>query len=162
MIEFPTHLQSLDRIMIEDLAVRTVIGIFDRERDRCQEVKINITLWTDTRGAASSDRIEDAIDYRDLTKQIIDHVAASSCLLLERLVEEVSALVLENSAIEAAQSGEMNKKATSAAPLSAWPRRSARVQSRAANASSPTSRKGSRVQRVSSSPGRGGVPQNGV
>ncbi len=101
MIEFPTHLQSLDRIMIEDLAVRTVIGIFDRERDRCQEVKINITLWTDTRGAASSDRIEDAIDYREMTKQIIDHVAASSCLLLERLVEEVSALVLENSAIEA-------------------------------------------------------------
>ncbi|NRA75388.1 MAG: FolB domain-containing protein, partial [Planctomycetes bacterium] len=73
MSETP-DLSHCDRIQIEDLIVRTVIGIFDRERDRCQEVVINITLWTDITAAARSDDIEQAVDYRSLTKNIIEHV----------------------------------------------------------------------------------------
>jgi len=94
-------LSHCDRIQIEDLIVRTVIGIFDRERDRCQEVVINITLWTDITAAARSDDIEQAVDYRSLTKNIIEHVKSSHCMLLERLVEEISGLILENEAIVA-------------------------------------------------------------
>jgi len=94
-------LSHCDRIQIEDLVVRTVIGIFDRERDRCQEVVINITLWTDITAAARSDDIEQAVDYRSLTKNIIEHVTSSHCMLLERLVEEISGLILENEAIVA-------------------------------------------------------------
>ncbi|MGE4633285.1 MAG: dihydroneopterin aldolase [Planctomycetota bacterium] len=100
MSETP-DLSHCDRIQIEDLIVRTVIGIFDRERDRCQEVVINITLWTDITAAARSDDIEQAVDYRSLTKNIIEHVKSSHCMLLERLVEEISGLILENEAIVA-------------------------------------------------------------
>ncbi|MEE2856955.1 MAG: dihydroneopterin aldolase [Planctomycetota bacterium] len=100
MSETP-DLSHCDRIQIEDLIVRTVIGIFDRERDRCQEVVINITLWTDITAAARSDDIEQAVDYRSLTKNIIEHVKSSRCMLLERLVEEISGLILENEAIVA-------------------------------------------------------------
>ena len=100
MSETP-DLSHCDRIQIEDLVVRTVIGIFDRERDRCQEVVINITLWTDITAAARSDDIEQAVDYRSLTKNIIEHVTSSHCMLLERLVEEISGLILENEAIVA-------------------------------------------------------------
>jgi FolB domain-containing protein len=97
----PQHLSSLDTIHIEDLVVRTVIGIFDHERDRCQDVLINITIWTDIARAAASDSIEDAVNYRELTKKIIHHVSKSQCLLLERLVQEVSDLILDESQIMA-------------------------------------------------------------
>ena len=96
-----TDLSHCDQIQIEDLVVRTIIGIYDRERDRCQEVTINLTLWTDTRSAARSDDIEQAVDYRALTKTVIDHVKDSRCMLLERLVEEIAILILENRSIVA-------------------------------------------------------------
>ena len=67
-------LSHCDRIQIEDLVVRTIIGIYDRERNRCQDVVVNITLWTDITAAARSDDIEQAVDYRSLTKNIIKHV----------------------------------------------------------------------------------------
>ena len=94
-------LSHCDRIQIEDLVVRTIIGIYDRERNRCQDVVVNITLWTDITAAARSDDIEQAVDYRSLTKNIIKHVEESRCMLLERLVEEISELVLEDAAIVA-------------------------------------------------------------
>ena len=94
-------LTPYDQIKIEDLVVRTIIGIFDRERDRRQEVKINLTLWADIRPAARSDDIEQAVDYRHLTKRIIEHVTDSHCMLLERLTEEIANLVLENQSIVA-------------------------------------------------------------
>jgi len=94
-------LSHCDRIQIEDLVVRTIIGIYDRERNRCQDVVVNITLWTDITAAARSDDIEQAVDYRSLTKNIIKHVEDSRCMLLERLVEEISELVLEDAAIVA-------------------------------------------------------------
>ena len=100
MSETP-DLSHCDRIQIEDLVVRTIIGIYDRERNRCQDVVINITLWTDITAAARSDDIEQAVDYRSLTKNIIKHVEDSRCMLLERLVEEISELVLEDAAIVA-------------------------------------------------------------
>ncbi len=94
-------LSHCDRIQIEDLVVRTIIGIYDRERNRCQDVVVNITLWTDITAAARSDDIEQAVDYRSLTKNVIKHVEESRCMLLERLVEEISELVLEDAAIVA-------------------------------------------------------------
>lgn len=97
----PIDLTPYDQIKIEDLVVRTIIGIFDRERDRRQEVKINLTLWADIRPAARSDDIEQAVDYRQLTKRIIEHVTDSHCMLLERLTEELASLVLENQSIVA-------------------------------------------------------------
>ena len=100
MIE-STDLTAYDQIQVEDLVVRTIIGIYDRERDRCQEVKINLTFWTDIRPAARSDDIEQAVDYRTLTKNIIEHVKESRCMLLERLTEELAVLVLEDPSIVA-------------------------------------------------------------
>ncbi len=97
----PPHLADLDTIQIENLTVRTVIGILDRERDRHQEVCLQLTLWTDIRPAGKSDKIEDAVDYRSLTKKIIEHVAASSCFLIERLAEEIARLVLDEKGVEA-------------------------------------------------------------
>lgn len=97
----PRNLDQLDRIDIEDLAVRSIIGIFDWERVRKQEVLLQIRIYTDSSTAAESDSIEDAVDYKKLTKSVIRFVEESTFSLLETLAEEVSRIALELPGVEA-------------------------------------------------------------
>ncbi|MFV0442658.1 MAG: dihydroneopterin aldolase [Planctomycetaceae bacterium] len=92
-----------DQIHIRDLLVRGILGINDDERTNRQDILLNITLTVDTRPAARSDEIEDAVNYRTLTKQAIDFVESSACLLVERLANEVARLCLADPRVEAAE-----------------------------------------------------------
>ena len=85
-----------DRIEIRDLLVRTIIGVNDYERDHLQDVIISLSLETDTRPAAQSDDIADAVNYRTLTKQVIDSVEQSRHFLVERMAEEIAKLCLSD------------------------------------------------------------------
>ena len=85
----------LDRIHIIDLSVTGIIGIKPDERVNPQEVLVNVTMWVDTRPAAMSDDIEDAANYRTITKAIIGHIEGGEPFLVERLVQEIADLVLE-------------------------------------------------------------------
>ena len=42
----------MDKVIIKDLLVRGIIGVNDWERNRAQDILINVTLFTDTRRAA--------------------------------------------------------------------------------------------------------------
>ncbi len=79
-----------DRIMIKDLLIRAIIGVNDDERENRQDVVINITMYTDTRAAGRSDDIEDTINYRTITKQVISLVEASRYFLVEKMAEEIA------------------------------------------------------------------------
>ncbi|MBF0614724.1 MAG: dihydroneopterin aldolase [Magnetococcales bacterium] len=92
-----------DLIRISDLTVHCVIGIQEWERLTRQEVRITLTLTTDTRSAGTSDRIDDTIDYKALTKQIIAHAEHSTCLLVEALAEQIATLCLTHPRVEAVQ-----------------------------------------------------------
>lgn len=83
-----------DLIYIDDLHVRTIIGINPDERVNRQDVFISLTLETDTRAAAASDDIADAVNYRTLTKDVFEMVEQSEFLLVERLAEEIASLCL--------------------------------------------------------------------
>ncbi len=89
-----------DRILIKDLLLRTIIGINDDERTERQDVLVNLIVETDTRTAGQSDDIADAVNYRTLTKQIIQLVETSRFLLVERLAEEIARVCLADSRIE--------------------------------------------------------------
>ncbi len=80
-----------DRILIRDLALRCVIGVYPEERRAPQDVIINIALDTDTRPAARSDSIEDAVDYKSLKKAIVALVEHSSFQLVETLADRIAA-----------------------------------------------------------------------
>jgi dihydroneopterin aldolase/D-erythro-7,8-dihydroneopterin triphosphate epimerase len=84
-----------DRIHIRDLSVMGIIGINPEERVTEQEVLVNVTLWTDTRPAASSDDIGDAVNYRTITKAMIAHIEGSQPMLVERLAADLAAICLE-------------------------------------------------------------------
>ena len=78
----------MDRIVIKDLLLRGIVGINPRERKRRQDVLINATLFTDTRPAAASDAIEDAVNYRTVAKAMIAHLREGQPFLVERLAAE--------------------------------------------------------------------------
>ncbi len=84
----------MDIVYIRDLKIDTVIGIFDWERRIRQTVSIDLEMATDIRRAAASDDIRDALDYKAVSKRIIAFVTASEFLLVEKLSEEVAAIVL--------------------------------------------------------------------
>jgi len=90
-----------DQILIKDLLLRTIIGINDEERRNRQDVLINIVLYTDTRAAGTSDAVEDAVNYRTLTKRVIERVEASRFFLVEKLAADIAALCLEGSRVAA-------------------------------------------------------------
>lgn len=83
-----------DRIVIKNLFLRTIIGINDDERANRQDVLINLTLETDTRKAGQSDDIADALNYRTMTKRVIELVETSRFFLVEKMAEEIASLCL--------------------------------------------------------------------
>mgnify|MGYP005810877181 FL=1 len=84
----------MDIVYIRDLCIATTIGIYDWEREVRQTVSLDLEMATDIRRAAASDDIQYALNYKAVAKRIIAHVESSNCLLVERLAEEVAALVL--------------------------------------------------------------------
>lgn len=79
-----------DTIEIRDLQVRAIIGTNDWEREERQDVLISVWLSTDTRKAGASDRIEDAINYRDVAKRIKTLAEESTFYLVEKLADEIA------------------------------------------------------------------------
>ena len=93
----------LDRIEIHDLLLRCIVGINDTERKNKQDVLINIVMWADTRRAAETDDIDDSVNYRTVTKQIIEHVEASEYFLVERLVEQIARICAQDERVQRVQ-----------------------------------------------------------
>lgn len=85
-----------DLIRIRDLTLRCIIGIYPEERTQKQDVILQITLRTDMRKAARTDRIEDAMDYKALKKDIVKLVEGSSFQLIETMADRVATLCLQD------------------------------------------------------------------
>ncbi len=86
-----------DRIEIKDLLLRCIIGLNETERKNKQDVLINIVMWTDIRQAAAQDDIDATVNYRTVTKRVIEHVEASQYFLVETLVERLADICLQDS-----------------------------------------------------------------
>ena len=85
----------LDRIMIRDLLVRGIVGINPDERKNRQDILVNVIMWTDTRPAAASDDIADAVNYRTVAKALIAHLEQSEPFLVERLAADLVKICFE-------------------------------------------------------------------
>jgi dihydroneopterin aldolase len=84
----------MDIVFISDLDIETVIGIFDWEREIRQTVRLNIEMNTDVRRAALTDQIEDALDYKSVSKRLIAFVEKSEFGLVETLAERCAEIIL--------------------------------------------------------------------
>jgi FolB domain-containing protein len=86
----------MDKIIIKDLRVTGIIGIYDFERITPQEMLINIVLYTDTRRAAITDDIADCVDYEKMSNLIKAHAQTSKRLTVEALSEDLALICLQN------------------------------------------------------------------
>lgn len=84
----------MDIVYIRDLRVETIIGIYDWEREVRQTISIDLEMATDIRKAASSDAIEDALNYKTISKRVVNFIENSEALLIEKLAEEVAQIVI--------------------------------------------------------------------
>lgn len=93
---------AADRIQIHDLLLRCIVGINPEERVKKQDVIITMTLYSDLRQAGRSDNIDDAVNYKDLTKRVVDHVEASSYFLVEKLAQSIAEIAVREFKVERA------------------------------------------------------------
>ncbi|MDH3760107.1 MAG: dihydroneopterin aldolase [Gammaproteobacteria bacterium] len=83
----------MDIVFIHDLQIETVIGIYDWERKIRQVISLDIEMATDISKAAKSDKIEDALSYKDVAKRLIEFVEQSEYELVEALAEEICKII---------------------------------------------------------------------
>ena len=86
----------MDKILIRDLLARGVIGVYAWERERPQDILINLTIETDLRPAGQRDALQDGIDYDALTRQVLSHVAEARRFTVEALADDIAAICLKN------------------------------------------------------------------
>mgnify|MGYP003536091421 CR=1 FL=1 len=58
-----------DRILIEGLCARCIIGVNSDERTERQDVVIDIDLYTDMSSPGRTDDIRDAVNYKEVKKK---------------------------------------------------------------------------------------------
>lgn len=85
----------MDKVFIKDLLVRGIIGIREWEREKAQDILINVTVFTDTIPAAESDDIVDCVDYSVLAKRIQARAETAQRLTVEALANDLARLCLE-------------------------------------------------------------------
>lgn len=89
-----------DRILIEGLSARCIIGINHDERRERQDVIIDIGISVDLGKPGRSDNIDDALNYRDVKKQVLGFVERSSFCLIEALAEAIADICLGYDGVE--------------------------------------------------------------
>ncbi|HEY5682648.1 MAG TPA: dihydroneopterin aldolase [Sulfuricaulis sp.] len=83
----------MDIIYLHDLKIECIIGIWEWERRIKQTVIIDLDMAADIRQAAANDKIEDTLNYKAVSKRLIDFVGNSQFQLVETLAEKVAELL---------------------------------------------------------------------
>jgi dihydroneopterin aldolase len=94
---------TADRLALRGLRVRGTHGVFDHERRDGQEFVVDATLTLDTRPAAASDDLADAVDYGALAERLAAVVAGEPVNLLERLAQRLADVCLADPRVAAAE-----------------------------------------------------------
>lgn len=84
----------MDIIYVRDLRIETIIGIYEWERRAKQTVSLDLEMGADIRKAAATDSIDNTVNYKAVSKRLIEFVGDSSFFLVEALAERVAEIVL--------------------------------------------------------------------
>ena len=84
-----TYNPKLSIVRVENLRLRSFIGFIDWETEKLQDVIISFSFKYDTAMASKSDDVQDAVDYKKITKGIIDFVDQQSFHLIEALANKI-------------------------------------------------------------------------
>ncbi len=83
----------MDIVYVRALRIDTVIGIYEWERKTRQTIVFDLEMGADIAKAAATDAIADTLDYKAVSKRLIQFVGESSFQLVETLAERCAQLV---------------------------------------------------------------------
>ncbi len=90
----------MDQVIIKDLSTRGIIGVNDWEREKPQEILINLVIFADLRRAGESDSIDNTVNYRTIAKRVQAHAENSARYTVEALAADIANLCLEEPGVE--------------------------------------------------------------
>ncbi|NND89776.1 MAG: dihydroneopterin aldolase [Granulosicoccus sp.] len=90
----------MDRIFVTNLQVDTIIGIYERERMERQCVVLDLEMSADVARAATTDNVENTLNYKILTDHLIDYVGKSEFRLIETLAERITEIIRQDFAVQ--------------------------------------------------------------
>ncbi|HSG31117.1 MAG TPA: dihydroneopterin aldolase [Thermodesulfobacteriota bacterium] len=89
-------------LRIENLRLRTIVGIYDWEKENKQDLVVNVELEFDGSKAARSDNIDDSVNYKTINKQIIEHIENGNFDLIEKIAGDILDIIFKNDKVEKA------------------------------------------------------------
>lgn len=90
-------------IKVSNLRLRTYIGFNPEEQQKQQDVVINIEIHYPAQLARQTDNVDDALNYKVITKKVISHVEDGHFLLLEKMVNDVLTICSDHNQIHYAK-----------------------------------------------------------
>jgi len=84
----------MDIIFLQELKVKTLIGIYPWERNVAQTIQLDLEIGLPTSQACLTDNFEDTLDYALVVQRIKEDLSQKHFNLLEALVEHVAQIVL--------------------------------------------------------------------
>ena len=90
----------MDEVFIKDLVARGIIGVNGWEREKPQEILINVILFADLHRAGDSDTIHDTVNYRTVAKKVLAHAETAQRQTVEALAADVARLCLEEPSVQ--------------------------------------------------------------
>lgn len=86
---------SLTTIVIKNLRIDTVIGVYDHEKSAPQALRLDLELRLDARRAARSDALADTVDYDEVCAAVKDFGRRQRFELLERFSHELAGYLMD-------------------------------------------------------------------
>lgn len=83
----------MDIVYIRGLEVKTVIGVYDWEREIKQPISVDLDMATDISKAAATDAHEHVLDYKIVCVRVAEFIEKSDLKLLEAMAEEIARLL---------------------------------------------------------------------
>jgi FolB domain-containing protein len=93
----------MDKLFVKDLLVRGIIGINEWERDKPQDIIINMVIFTDLARAGESDDINDSVNYRTLAKRAQSITETARRLTVEALAVDIAEMCLAEPGVQKVQ-----------------------------------------------------------
>ena len=84
-----------DKLIIKDLVVEALVGVYEWEQQRPQNLWIDLELSIDAAAAAQHDDVATALDYGRLVTVVKQHMQRKKFRLVETVAEELAAVILK-------------------------------------------------------------------
>lgn len=84
----------MDKIIIRELRLQTLIGVAHPERNQAQTLLANLVVYYDFSSIIISDDINDGISYSAIAKSLVSEAEKCNFFTLEALAEHLAKLIL--------------------------------------------------------------------